>query len=121
MIMEDVFRDYGQFENIENKKIICFNITKTYLLSERENLYECTRKFWKLNGERAKNAELVFAVCSKYIVGVFKPTHWFLTDSEEYSGRWEFEGEEIIDSPFINMSIAHLVGRRQNPVMYINM
>ena len=25
MIMEDVFRDYGQFENIENKKIICFN------------------------------------------------------------------------------------------------
>ena len=44
MIMEDVFRDYGQFENIENKKIICFNITKTYLLSERENLYECTKK-----------------------------------------------------------------------------
>jgi len=121
MIMEDVFRDYGQFKNIENKKIICFNITKTYLLSERENLYECTRKFWRLNGERAKNAELVFAVCSKYIVGVFKPTHWFLTGSEEYSGRWEFEGEEIIDSPFINMSIAHLVGRRQNPVMYINM
>ena len=27
MIMEDVFRDYGQFENIENKKIIIIQET----------------------------------------------------------------------------------------------
>ena len=45
MIMEDVFRDYGQFENIENKKIICFNITKTYLLSERETFMSVQENF----------------------------------------------------------------------------
>ena len=64
---------------------------------------------------------MFFAVCSGYIVGVFKPIHWFHTDSNKYIGRWEFEGNEIIDSPFLYMDIAHIVGKRQNPVSYINM
>lgn len=119
--MENVFRDYGRFENDSNNRIICFNVTRTYLLCERPSLYECVRKYWRLNGERAKKAEYVFAVSSGYIVGVFKPIHWFLTDSDEYVGRWEFEGEEILDSPYLHMDISHIVGRRQNPVSYINM
>ena len=102
--MENVFRDYGRFENKSNNRIICFNV----------------RKYWRLNGERAKKAEYVFAVSSGYIVGVFKPTHWFLTDSNEYVGRWEFEGEEILDSPYLHMDISHLIGKRQNPVSYLN-
>lgn len=81
--MENVFRDYGRFENESNNQIICFNVG--------------------------------------YIVGVFKPTHWFLTDSNEYVGRWEFEGVEISDSPYLHMDISQLVGKRQNPVSYINM
>lgn len=119
--MEEVFRDYSTFENKGNDKIVCFNISRTYLLCERPSVYDCTRKYWRLNKERAQNADLVFGVCSGIIIGVFKPTRWFLTDNSQYHGRYEFEGEEIMDSPFINMSIAHLMGKRQNPVMYINM
>lgn len=119
--MENVFRDYGRFENESNNQIICFNVTRTYLLCKRPSLYECVRKYWRLNGERAKKAEYVFAIYSSYIVGVFKPTHWFLTDSNEYVGRWEFEGVEISDSPYLHMDISQLVGKRQNPVSYINM
>ena len=103
----------------KNEKILCLNVSRTYLLSERPTLYDCTRKYWRLNGKRAQNAELVFAVSLGYIVGVFKPTHWFL--SKEYIGRWEFEGEQIEDSPYLLMNISHLLGKRQNPVMYINM
>lgn len=117
--MEEPFKDYGSFENKKNEKIICLNVSRTYLLCERPNLYECTRKYWRLNGGRAQNAELVFAVSSGYIVGVFKPTRWYL--SEEYKGRWEFEGKEIKDSPYILMDISHLIRSRRNPVMYINM
>lgn len=117
--MEEIFRDYGLFENKNNEKILCLNISRTFLLCERPTLYECIRKYWRLNGNRAKNAELVFAISQGYIVGVFKPTRWFL--SEEYIGRWEFEGKEIVDSPYLHMDISHLLGRRQNPVMYINM
>jgi hypothetical protein len=117
--MKEAFRDYGLFKNKNNEKILCLNVSRTYLSSERPTLYECTRKYWKLNGNRAINAELVFAVSHGYIVGVFKPTRWFL--SEEYIGRWEFEGEQIEDSPYIFMDISHLLVKRQNPVMYINM
>lgn len=117
--MEKPFRDYGLFENKKNEKILCVNVSRTYLLHERPSLYECTRKYWRVNGERAQNAELVFAVSQGYIVGVFRPTRWY--PSEEYIGRWEFEGEEIKDSPYILMDISHMTGKRQNPVMYINM
>ena len=117
--MEKPFRDYGHFENKNNEKILCLNVSRTHLSCERPNLYECTRKYWRLNGERASKAELVFAVSSGYIVGVFKPTRWY--PSKEYIGRWEFEGEYIEDSPYILMDIFHLLGKRQNPVMYINM
>ncbi len=72
-----------------------------------------------LNGDRAQNADLVFAVSSGCIVGVFRPTRWFL--SEKYIGRWEYEGDQIEDSPYMFMDISHLLGRRQNPVMYIDM
>lgn len=33
--MENVFRDYGRFENESNNQIICFNVTRTYLLTEK--------------------------------------------------------------------------------------
>lgn|GEM_PF-107175 len=119
--IENIFQDYGSFENVNNDKIICFNVSKTYLQCERPNLYECTRKYWRLNGERAQNADFAFAICSGYIIGVFRPTRWFLTSSKEYTGRWEFEGEEVENSPFLNMNISYLIGKNQNPVSYINM
>lgn len=108
-------------DNDSNNRIICFNVTHTYLDWERPCLYECVRKYWRLNGKRAKKAEYVFAVSSGYIVGVFKPTHCFLSNSDEYVGRWEFEGEDILYSPYLHMDISQLVGKRQNPISYINM
>lgn len=114
--MDEIFRDYVYFED---KKILCLNVSRTHLLRERPSLYDCTRKYWRLNGNRAKNAEFVFAISQGVIVGVFKPAHWF--PSKDYVGRWEFEGEQIINSPYILMNISHLLGKRQNPVTYINM
>lgn len=119
--MEETFKDYGEFENLGTERIVCVNVSRTYLGGERESLYECTRKYWRLNGERAGSADLVFAECSGYIVGVFKPFRWYLTQCEQLKGRWEFEGEQLDDSPYLNQSIRKLWGKRQNPVMYINL
>lgn len=106
--MIEPFRNYGDFVNHKNKRIICFNVSRTYLGCERPNLYECTRKYWRLNGQRAKKADLVFAICSGYIVGVFKPQRWFPTQCEKYKGRWEFEGEQIFDSSYLNQDISKI-------------
>lgn len=82
--MIEPFRDYGNFVNLKNERIVCFNVSRTYLGGERPNLYECTRKYWRLNGQRASKADLVFAVYSDYIVGDFKPYRWFPTECEQY-------------------------------------
>ena len=119
MDRNDPFRDRGNWDNPNNEKVLCLNVTRTSFSGERPNLYECTRKYWKLNGERAAKADLVFAVITGTIVGVFRPRKWYL--SEEYPGRWEFVGEEIISSPYLFMSVSHILKKRQNPVMYINM
>ena len=112
-------REYDHWENNTDERILCLNVSKTYLYGKRPNLYECTRKYWRLNGERAKHADLVFAVNSGIIVAVYKPTVWY--PSQVMIGRWEFEGEDIKDSPHLLMNISQYLGRRQNPVMYINM
>lgn len=49
--MEEPFKDYGEFENLGTERIVCVNVSRTYLRGERESLYECTRKYWRLNGE----------------------------------------------------------------------
>lgn len=64
------FRDRGYWDNPNNEKVLCLNVTRTSFSGERPNLYECTRKYWKLNGERAAKADLVFAVIIGTIVGV---------------------------------------------------
>lgn len=119
MNWDDPFVDLGNWTNEKNEKVLCLNVIRTHFLCERPNLYECTRKYWKLNGERAAKADLVFAVILGTIIGVYKPIKWY--PSKEYPGRWEFDGEEISDSPYLFMSVSHILGKRQNPVMYINM
>lgn len=61
--MNEHFKDCGNFVNINNERIICFNVSKTYRNHKRPTLYECTCKYWKLNGQRANKADLVFAIC----------------------------------------------------------
>lgn len=105
-----------------NDRIVCINICKTYLSGERENVYECTRKYWRLNGHRAEKANIVLAIYKGIVVAVFKPTIWYPTKSTLYqrTGRWEFEGEQILDSPYINTSVRNIVKIGQNPIMYYN-
>lgn len=49
IIMKEPFRDYGCFENKNNERIVCFNITKSYLqsgdpicMSVQENIGDST-------------------------------------------------------------------------------
>lgn len=52
--MIEPFKDYGDFVNHKNERIICFNVSRTYLGCERPNLYECIRKYWRLNGNEPR-------------------------------------------------------------------
>lgn len=115
--MQRICQERGDFENTLNERIACLKIGKSYETNGK-SLYECVQKYWKVNGNRVQRADWVFAIAKGYIVGVFKPLHWFPTEYEPYKGRWEFEGEEVPDSPHL---YKRLKSKSRNPVIYINM
>lgn len=110
-------------------KLICININKTYnrpdedYYGTRDNTYEATRKYWKLNGNRAKQADYVLATYQGIVRAVFKPNRWFVSAKPFKTGpRWEFEGIEVFDSPYLNMTVKDSIHNgNQNPINYINM
>ena len=104
-------------------RIIFINIRQTYKSGERENLYEATRKYWRLNGKRAEKATHVLAIVNGIVLAVFKPRIWYVTDDTRYkrTGRWVFEGVEVPNSPYIGKSMRNLLAPSQNPIQYYNM
>lgn len=121
--------DCKTLEPQKTDKLICININKTYNRPDvdqfgvRDNIYEATRKYWKLNGRRAKNADYVLATYQGIVRAVFKPIRWIESEKAFETGkRWEFEGEEILRSKYLNKSVKHLINKgNQNPILYINM
>ncbi len=104
--------------------IIAFNISRTYDLllrgkGDRADLYDCVRHYWKAKKENAERADYVFGVVRCKVVGVFRPTRWYYTESGKYEGRLEFDGEEIEDSPYIGMDLSDYFHKVQTPVRYI--
>lgn len=85
---------------------------------DRDSIYDCTRHYWaNVKKERAELAELAFGVAHGKIVGVYKPISWRYI--EQHEGRIEFEGTEILDSPYIGNDISEYFYKIQNPVRYI--
>jgi hypothetical protein len=109
---------------MNDKLIIAFNISKTYDLlmqgkGDRDSIYDCTRHYWaNVKKERAELAELAFGVAHGKIVGVYKPTSWHYVKYRN-GLRIEFDGTEILDSPYIGLDISEFFHKVQNPVRYI--
>lgn len=107
--------------NIENlnpkdtDRILCVKVGKV----KRENLYEMTRKYWKVSLQRASLATHVLAIIDGIVEAVYLPLEWKL--SEERDGRCEFVGKEDVQSEYIGKSVVDFYGKSQNPVKYINM
>lgn len=88
---------------------------------KRENLYEMTRKYWKVTLSRASKSTHVLAIVNGVVKAVYIPQEWRYTEEPAYIGRCEFVGEEDEDSEYIGKSVQEFYGRSQNPVKYINM
>ena len=120
--------DCDELQPNSGDRIICINVNKTYkpgtdYYGVRDNLYEATRKYWRINGNRAKTANLVLSVYQGIVRAAFKPIEWKISDVKFDTGdRWEFIGVEIHDSPYLNKSIKEYIKKgNQNPIFYINM
>ena len=99
-----------------NDRLLCVKVGKI----ARENIYEMTRKYWKVDGNKAAKATYVLAVIDGVIDSVFEPYDWFKTNNSLYAGRWEFNGKEVPGSQYIGKSVKSFYGKSTNPVRYIN-
>lgn len=100
-----------------NDFILCVKVGKV----RRENLYEMTRKYWKVSLNRARLATHVLAIVDGIVEAVYIPQTWKLTEDEAYEGRCEFAGKEDLQSEYIGKSVVGFYGKSQNPVKYINL
>lgn len=104
-----------------NDHIVCVNISKTYDKNERADNYDRARHYWVLKKERAEKANLVFAIVHGIVVAVFQPTRWYKSENPTYAKRYEFEGVELTESPYIGKCVWNVINpKSQNPVAYIN-
>lgn len=98
-------------------RILCVKIGK----EKRENLYEMTRKYWKINIIRARKATHVLAIVNGIVKKVYNPVDWKYTENPKHIGRCEFIGDEDEHTTYIGKDVTAFYGKSQNPVKYINM
>lgn len=98
-------------------RIMCVKVGKV----KRENLYEMTRKYWKVDITRARRATHVLAIINGIVEEVYNPVDWKCTEDPKHIGRCEFLGVEDAHTTYIGKDVTALYGKSQNPVKYINM
>jgi Uncharacterized protein conserved in bacteria len=72
--------------------IMCVKVGKV----KRENLYEMTRKYWKVDINRARKATHVLAIVNGIVEEVYNPVNWKYTEDPKHIGRCEFLGVYIV-------------------------
>lgn len=147
MTVERFEREYGAeilSESDIKHKILVIKINKLYDRNmTREELYDAVRGSWNASLMRAKQVDYVFGVFNSLIVGVYKPTQWYVCkDAIDKLPRQEdglndriknriffvdeaFENGEPMDEAemsYLYKSISELKynQKSQNPITYLN-
>lgn len=108
---------------LEPSILIKINNTFSYDMSEGE-LYEATRKAWKINIERASKAKLIFSVYRGIIRGIFQDCEWSKIKEGKDKGRGIFIGKPA-DQIYLNKYLDKSVSLFQErgaiyPIRYLN-
>ncbi len=111
-------------------RLIFVNIKKSYeaMINKdkssdyyRENLQECTRKYWNVAKDKAEYATHILGCYKGIVMDVIKVTS-FSTSDNKYPGRKIFQGEELKDSQYIGMDIRNIFESLANfRVKYYNL
>ena len=106
------------FVNIKNSYEAMINNDKSSPYY-RENIKECTRKYWHIAETKAKAATHILGCYKEIVKEVIKITSF--TYSDDYLGRKIFEGEELRESEYLGMDIHNIFGKLSNfRVKYYN-
>lgn len=98
--------------------ILIININKTY--KPGVSPYEATRKYWRLDINRAKKVDFVLSEYRGIIRAIYKPIKWFR--NIEYK-RYYFEGIQVdepgIEQRYLNKAYQGKKRGAANPIRYL--
>jgi hypothetical protein len=104
---------------IENAMIIKINKRYHDNITGQE-LYEATRRWWRVNVNKAKEMKFVLSVANGVVKEVYEDIKW--NEKDEESGRSAFTGKPTTDTywkKFIGKSVRGLFTRGEsNPIKY---
>lgn len=100
MHVKEIIDRYAAPEAVIKHKAMLISVNKT---AAEKSLYEAARYAWKVDVNRARQAELVLATVQGVIRGAFVPEKWLAARSrdfpghEDVPGRFGFVGHEASD------------------------
>lgn len=107
-------------------RILFVNIKKSFHCTDRHSeyyrpsVYEATRKYWRISKQRLSKISLVVGHVDGIVKEVIVPEKWTLATDARYPKRYECEGKELKDSPYLGKDASQIITIGQNPVAYYN-
>ena len=88
-----------------------YNQTKAKGVYKRNDIYESTRKYWKICRDKAKQIDYVLGVYKGVVKCVIKVEKYSFVEQAEdgtlfSKPRCCFEGENCLDSPYMNKDVS---------------
>lgn len=121
MSIKEVVALYDAPQVIIDQPSILIIVNQLYYrgMSEAE-LYEVTRRSWKIGPDRVK-VKYAFAVYRGIIRQVYTVNKWIPSTDPQYPKRWEFEGSIAHDMQYlVGGSVEHYTGGARSPFKYLN-
>ncbi len=112
-LLSDNSTDKLIFVNIKNSYEAMLNNDRTNPLF-RTSLYDCTRKYWLVNEEKANVATRILGCYKGKVIEVIHIQNFYTEPTGEYAGRKVFVGPEEPDSPYMNMDLHEIFNSLAN-------
>lgn len=125
MTLQEIKIKYEPTDAYIVEPAILININQLYSenMSEEE-IYEATRKHWKVDQDRVSKIKIACAVYKGIIREVFIVDSWHSSKHHNYRGRSYFNGQmapDTIRDKYIHKSVSRYWPQgNQNPIKYIN-
>lgn len=116
--------------NLDGVKALLINVNRTATESSLSLLYEATRYAWRLNKDKAKQADIILSIQQGIIKGVFVAEKWLEATSKNFPGRTDVPGRYgFTGNPADKARANQYIGKRipdkytkkgaSNPIKYI--
>lgn len=115
---------------IPGDKILLVNLNKSYDQSKatgvyrRDSVYESARKYWAISAKKADKINYILGIYQGVVRIVIRITSYTIcTEAEDGTvfskPRFAFEGNIVLDSPYLNTDVSEFPFGRGGAIAYI--